>query len=242
MSSSPHPDSLQQFLIPKVHPTGRQLGVGSYGSVEELFVDGVVCAGKRLHSILLDTDNIGVHELERKYEKECQLMSRLRHPHIVQFLGLCYLPGSQLPILVMEKLLTNLDSILESETRDRELSRKSDIPLGLKLSIVTDVACGLVYLHKRDPPVIHRDITAKNVLLNSAMVAKISDLGNARIAVLRPEQLAQTLTRYPGTLVYMPPEALYSIPGTDVSHYGPSIDIFSFGHLLLYTITGVRCL
>ena len=44
---------LQQFVLPDVRPTGRQLGVGSYGSVEELEVNGLVCAGKRLHPALL---------------------------------------------------------------------------------------------------------------------------------------------------------------------------------------------
>ena len=82
-----------------------------------------------------------------------------------------------------------------------------------------------------------RDLSAKNVLLNSAMVAKISDLGNARIVNLQPGQLAQTLSRLPGTLVYMPPEAFHS-----TSHYGPRLDIFACGHLALFTITQVRAI
>ena len=65
---------LQQFLIPDVRPTGKQLGVGSYGSVEELEMNGLVCAGKRLHDALLQRDNAGVPNLERKYIEECQVM------------------------------------------------------------------------------------------------------------------------------------------------------------------------
>jgi len=66
---------LQRFVIPDVRPTGRQLGVGSYGSVEELEVNGLVCAGKRLHDALLQRDNAGVANIERRYLDECQVIS-----------------------------------------------------------------------------------------------------------------------------------------------------------------------
>ena len=220
-----HPN-LQRFLIANVRTTGRQLGVGSYGSVEELEVGGVVCAGKKIHETLVEQGNFGAENIATKYVEECQLMSDLRHPHLVQFLGVCFLPNSTLPVLVMERLLTSLDELLE---------HNPDIPLSLKRSILADVARGLVYLHSRSPPVIHRDLSAKNVLLNSAMVAKISDLGNARIVNFQPGQLARTLSRIPGTMVYMPPEAFEA-----TSKYGPSLDSFSFGHLSLFTITQVR--
>ena len=64
---------LQQFVLPEARPTGRQLGVGSYGSVEELQVKGLVCAGKRMHEALLQRDNQGVINIERKYLEECQV-------------------------------------------------------------------------------------------------------------------------------------------------------------------------
>ena len=64
---------LQQFVLPEARPTGKRLGVGSYGSVEELQVKGLVCAGKRLHEALLERDNEGVMNIERKYLEECQV-------------------------------------------------------------------------------------------------------------------------------------------------------------------------
>ena len=185
-----------------------------------------LCAAKRLHETLIDVENEGVAEVVRKYLQECQLMSSLRHPNITQFLGLCFLPGTQLPLLVMERLETSLDDLLE---------HMPNLPLSLKCSVLEDVACGLLYLHNRHPPVIHRDLTSKNVLLTSSLVAKITDMGNSRIVTMRPGQMARTLTKYPGTLVYMPPEAQ-----DDRHHYGPSLDVFSFGHLALYTVTQVR--
>ena len=152
-------------------------------------------------------------------------MSSLRHPNITQFLGLCFLPNTWLPLMVMEKLETSLDDLLE---------HMPSLPLSLRRSVLEGVSSGLVYLHKREPPVIHRDLTAKNVLLTSSLQAKITDMGNSRIIDMRPGQLARTLSHLPGTLVYMPPEAL-----SDTHRYGPSLDVFSFGHLTLYTVTQV---
>ena len=85
-------------------------------------------------------------------------MSSLRHP--TQFLGLCFLPGTQLPLLVIERLEMSLDNLLE---------HMPNRPLSLKRSVLEDVASGLLYLHDRPSPVIHRDLTAKNVLLTSCL-------------------------------------------------------------------------
>ena len=179
-----------------------------------------------MHDSLLQTDNQGLETLIKKYEQECQIMANLRHPNITQFLGICYLPDIRLPLLVMEQLDMSLDDLLEYV---------SNLPLTLKVLFLEDVSRGLDYLHKRDPPIIHRDLTAKNVLLTSSLSAKITDMGNSSIVSMRPGQLARTLSQLPGTLVYMPPEAL-----GDDHRYGPSLDIFSLGHLALYTLTQVR--
>ena len=141
----------------------------------------ISCAGKRLHEALIDVENEGADVMVCKYLQECQLMSSLRHPNITQFLGLCFLPGTRLPLLVMELLETNLDDLLE---------HMPNLPLSLKRSVLEDVASGLLYLHETLSPVIHRDLTAKNVLLTSSLVAKITDMGNSRIIDMRPGQMA----------------------------------------------------
>ena len=212
---------LRPFLLNNVTQTGKQLGGGSYGVVVELEMGGIVCAGKTIYDALIDAGNEGAQNMVDKYYRECSLLAELRHPYIVQFLGICFLRRvSPLPVLVMERLQGSLDELLETTP---------DIPLSTKLSILHDVTKGLVFLHNRTPAVIHRDLTARNVLLNSAMTAKIADLGNARIANLHPGQLAQTMTQgIPGTLVYMPPEA-------STQRYGTPLDMFSFGHLALFT-------
>ena len=185
----------------------------------------VPCAAKRMHELLLDPGNQGVSETIQKYRQECQLMTSLRHPNITQFLGLCFLEGSELPLLVMEKLEMSVDDLLVCAP---------NIPLPVKISILTDTSSGLVYLHSRTPPIVHRDLTARNVLLTASLTAKITDLGNSRMVTLRPSQLAQTLSKNPGTTVYMPPEAL-----SESHRYGPPLDVFSFGHLALYMFTQV---
>ncbi len=182
----------------------------------------VSCAAKQIHELLLDPGNDGVQEAIQKYRRECQLMAGLRHPNITQFLGLCFLEGSELPLLVIERLEMSVDDLLECSP---------NIPLPVKVSVLTDTCSGLLYLHGMPSPIIHRDLIARNVLLTSSLTAKITDMGNSRILNVRPSQLAQTMSKVPGTLAYMPPEAL------NKSHrYGPSLDVFSFGLLALYII------
>ena len=185
----------------------------------------VTCAAKQIHELLLDPGNEGVCETVEKYQRECRLMASLRHPNITQFLGLCFLEASPLSLLVMERLEMSVDDLLECA---------SNIPLPVKLSILTDTCSGLAYLHGMKTPIVHRDLTARNVLLTSSFTAKIADLGNSRIVSLTRSQF-QTLTKTPGTTVYMAPEAQ-----SDSHRYGPSLDVFSFGHLCLYTLTQVK--
>ena len=204
-------DDLYEFLLSDVHLTGTRIGVGSYGSVEEVSIP-VKAAAKRIHSHLQHDD-----DLVAQFKKECRMMSNIRHPNIVQFLGVCNLPDSRLPALVMERMLTNLHSLLQPEPP----SPPSHPHASLKFSILCDVASGLAYLHGQSPPIIHGDLSARNVLLNSAMVAKISDLGMARTNT--PSRLRPSA----GTSVYMPPDAEEDITS--------SVDVFSFGVIAIFT-------
>ena len=196
--------------------TGRRLGVGSFGSVVELKIRGEgTFAGKKLHEVLMvggDTSRL---------VKECELMSKLHHPNIARFYGVCKLPASTVPALVMELMDHSLEEIIE---RDND-----HFPLETMISIFIDIANGLAYLHSRNPQVLHRDLTARNVLLDKSMNAKITDFGNSRI--VDATRLSKTMTQTPGTLVYMPPEALDAH-----SKYSDRLDTFSFGHLALYAI------
>ena len=222
-----HP-GLRPFLLANVRLTGTTIGAGSYGSVEEVEIPGAKCAAKKIHPFFQDPTQpeAGIQKASREFVQECQLMSTLRHPHIVQFLGVCFLPGSRLPALVMERLLTSLHEILDPKPPPET---KPYIPVALKRSVLHDVARGLSFLHSHSPPIIHRDLSARNVLLNSGMLAKIADLGVARIV---PSLRAATMTKAPGASIYMPPEAL-----EDESRYDVTIDVFSVGVLAIFTLS-----
>ena len=235
-------DDLRELILPNVQLTGKRLGGGAYGSVEEVEIQGAVCAAKRIHDVFQDRSEIPAADIDKaasQFVKECQLMSTLRHPHIVQFLGVFFLEDSRLPALVMERLMTSLHDLLEPgvqhEMPPHDNEAKPYFPMGLKCSILHDVARGLFYLHDHSPPIIHRDLSARNVLINSAMVAKIADLGTSRIL---PCLRAATMTMAPGAFIYMPPEALESKSEKEgKSRYDVALDIFSLGVVAMFTIS-----
>ena len=209
------------YKLTGVKVTDRELGHGSYATVLELEYMGLKCAGKKIHDVLLKQGDT-MYTLQR-FEEECRLLSQVRHPNIVQFLGVYFQQGVRVPILVMEFLPTNLTSCIEQfGILQKEIS----------YSILHDVALGLCYLHSQTPAIIHRDLSSNNVLLNPNMTAKISDLGVARILNLTPLQVSR-MTQTPGTPAYMPPEVMVASPS-----YNASIDIFSYGILMIHTFSG----
>lgn len=150
------------------------------------------------------------------------MMTKLHHPNVMEFKGLCFLEESILPVLMMEKMLASLNELVDGVP---------NVPLPLKQMLLQDVARGLDYLHSYNPPILHCDITAPNVLLTCKMVAMISDIGNTHIAKFHPGEPS-----HPNDAVYyMPPEAF---DGNSCCSF--QLDIFSFGHLALYTLTQVR--
>ena len=98
--------------------------------------------------------------------------------------------------------------------------------------VLHDVALGLHYLHSQTPPIIHRDLTANNVLLASNMTAKISDPGVAKSFNLTPIQRSH-MTQTPGTPAYMPPEVMTAKP-----EYDANLDKFSYGILIIHMFSG----
>ena len=207
------------LILKGVKESGEEFGVGAYGRVFAVDYYGTVCAAKEVHSILIS--GVGVEEFQRtrdNFLRECQQCAELRHPNIVQFLGVYYKPGSAIPILVMEKMDESLRSSLE---------RYPKIPMTIKLSILFDVSLGLRYLHSHK--IVHRDLSSNNVLLSTLLRAKISDLGVAK--VVRSDS-KKSLTKIPGTADFMPPEAQLDMP-----IYDTSLDVFSYGGVVLHTAT-----
>ena len=177
------------------------------------------CAGKMLHAEFVSTTNSDEEQwITDRFEQEILQLSNLRHPNIILLLGVYFKPRSKVPILVMEYMPFSLTECLK---------KFSSIPNYMTNTILYDVAKGLHFLHDRREPIIHRDLTANNVLLSDSMQAKIADLGVARIIT---DQLRK-MTKVPGNATYMPPEAF-----SEPLKYDKPLDIFSFGNLILHTV------
>lgn len=222
----PRRSHLDSLLLEGVRDTGIEVGKGATATIKELDFRGLKCVGKFLHRTLIEFARPEEKEaLLERFKDECLLLSRLHHPCIVQFMGIFYeeRPKSDLPVLVMEYLQTNLSTCLATY---------KTLPKEISYGILRDVATGLRYLHEQSPPIIHRDLSANNVLLTPGMDAKISDLGVAKILNLTPAQVTQ-ITQAPGTPCYMPPEALWAKP-----NYTSKIDSYSYGVLVLHTLCG----
>ncbi len=198
----------------------NRIGSGGYGSVFAVELNGSPCIAKRLHDILMGRgkqENVQLQEKQACHQnfcRECVLMSQVKHDNIVKFIGVHFGKDEFDLTLFMERLHTDLYNYLDSTP---------DIPLPTKVSILHDVSCGLLYLHE-ECSIIHRDLTAANILLTVDNRAKIADLGVSRIY----HRTVSHLSKLPGTLPYMPPESL-----KDYSQYDESLDVFSFGVLTL---------
>ena len=221
------PSSTSAFpglVIENVVFTSVRLGSGADATVFEVDWNGTRCAAKRLHEILLEDQSAGgVAKLIGNFEGECLTWSKLRHPGVVQFLGVHMDRSSRLPVLVMEKMNTSLRTYLEDHS-------KEEFSLHQKAFVLRQVTQALAYLHSQNPPLVHHDLSSNNVLLNViSFITKVSDFGMSR--AISPSVLTRK-SSIKGTLAFMPPEALNNPP-----QYNEKLDVFSFGNVILHTLT-----
>ena len=201
----------------------EELGVGSYGAVYKAMCDDLPCAAKILHPTLFQFTAPGATSVMKKFEQECRLLSAIKHPHIVQYLGTYHDPETRLPVLLME---------LMDESLTRFLKRSNEpLPYHTEVNFCHDIALALSCLHSNG--IVHRDLSSNNVLLIAGSRAKVTDFGmvkfydaNRSTAHLTP------LTLCPGTMAYMSPEALKDRPV-----YTDKLDSFSLGVLCVQIMT-----
>ena len=190
------------------------LGSGAYGQVCRATLDELPCAAKLLHAILLDPDRPRNQTL---FERECRFLSEIRHPNIVQYLGVAQDEESGLPILLMELMDDSLTHFLE----------QSQEPLAyhVQVNISHDIALAVAFLHLN--LIVHRDLSSSNVLLIGAgNRAKVTDFGMSTLTELNTRMSG--LTKCPGNPAYMSPEALLDPPV-----YTEKLDCFQIGVLML---------
>lgn len=148
--------------------------------------------------------------------KEVKLAVTMSHPNIVQFIGV---------VLHSSKVFCSVMELMDGGDLRGLMDKYQEIdhPAGFdftKIKIAFHVARALTYLHSRDAPVIHRDLKSKNILLNQALDAKLTDFGVSRERVVGP------MTADVGSSLWMAPEVMVGQP------YDEKADMFSFGVVL----------
>ena len=155
-----------------------------------------------------------------RFQQECAFLESIRHPNIVQYLGMTRDSESRLPVLLMELLDESLTKILECS--------QQSLAYYVQVDICHDIALAVAYLHSND--IIHRDLSSNNVLMITGRRAKVTDFSMSKLAGAAPSMTP--LTMCPGMLAYMPPEALREPP-----RYTKKLDSFSEGVIMIQVCT-----
>ncbi|XBJ22187.1 hypothetical protein VPH35_000617 [Triticum aestivum] len=193
------------------------IGTGGYGKVYKAQLqDGHLVAVKKLHQTQEELDD------ERRFHSEMEILSQIRQRSIVKMYGFCSHPVYK--FLVYEYIQRgSLHGTLENEELAKELDWQK------RITLATDVAQAISYLHHEcSPPIIHRDITSNNILLDITFKAFVSDFGTARI--LKPD--SSNWSALAGTYGYIAPELSYTSVVTE------KCDVYSFGVVVLELVMG----
>ncbi|XP_020417667.1 MDIS1-interacting receptor like kinase 2 isoform X1 [Prunus persica] len=194
------------------------IGKGGHGSIYKVNLSsGDVVVVKRLH-LLWDGDT----EFQKGFLNEERALTEIRHWNIVKLYGFC--ANKQHSFLVYEYLERgSLAAMLSKDEEAKELGWSK------RVNIVKGLAHALCYMHHDClPPIVHRDISSKNILLDSEYEACVSDFGTTKF--LNPDSTNWTAAA--GTYGYMAPELAYTMEVNE------NCDVYSFGVVTLEIIMG----
>ena len=204
----------------------EEIGRGASGLVSKGQFRGQSVAVKQIHQFILSQTHV-----VNLFKREVRIMASVQHPNLVQFIGAVFDENVEnltaTPLLLLELLHTNLRKAYEQ--------RPSNLGASVMLSIFCDMAYGLHYLHEHQEPIIHRDVSAPNVLLEAlpggTWRAKLSDFGSANF-------LKRSSSLGVGAIVCTAPEMFpRDDPSAPVPRPTVKCDVFSYGIVLVEVIT-----
>ncbi|KAF8020512.1 hypothetical protein BT93_G1050 [Corymbia citriodora subsp. variegata] len=194
------------------------IGVGGHGSVYKAQLQtGETVAVKKFK------EAVEVEITSRKaFEREVHALTEARHRNIIKLHGFC--SSSQHSFLVYEFLESgSLKDVLNDEERITAFDWNK------RVNAVKGVAYALSYLHHEcSPPIVHRDVASKNILLDEQYEAHVSDFGTTK--VLQPSSV--NWTSFAGTFGYAAPKLAYTMEVKE------KCDVYSFGVVTLEVIKG----
>ncbi|KAM4071026.1 hypothetical protein ACB094_11G030300 [Castanea mollissima] len=195
----------------------NKLGEGGFGPVYRgTLNDGRVVAVKQLSA--------ASHQGKNQFVTEIAIISAVQHRNLVKLYGCCVEADKR--HLVYEHL--------ENKSLDQALfgERSLNLNWSTRYDICLGVARGLAYLHEESRlRIVHRDVKASNILLDSDLIPKISDFG---LAKLYDDNKSHISTGLAGTIGYLAPE--YAMRG----HLTEKTDVFAFGIVALEMVSGRR--
>ena len=202
----------------------EQIGEGASCSVSKGKFQGQTVVVKQIHRWIMRQ----VYVLD-EFKREVGIMATIQHPNLVRFIAAVFDERVDQridsPLLVLELLHTNL----------RHAYSQYDLTPSKSVPIFRDIAYGLHYLHEHSEPIIHRDVSAPNILLESLpgemWRAKLSDFGSANF-------LKRAKTLGVGAIVYTAPEMFpREGPSAPMPHPTTKCDVFSYGVVVVEVIT-----
>lgn len=184
-----------------------KLGMGQFGTVYRGKMLGQTVAVKKLLVQSFDDP-----KAQEDFIREVKVMSSLRHPNLLLFMGACTQPGKMMMVTELAQRGSVYDLLHTKNPEDQ-------LPFRVRMMIAKGAALGLNWLHQMEPALLHLDLKTANILVDENFAPKVADFGLSKLK-------AEEHTGSSGSPLYMAPEMLLGKP------YGAPADVFSFGIVL----------